>query len=146
MSQSTTINPSPISRKPVALSRNDPFSTPVIHCLGFFLGMTASSLSVSTLMALSSWVTRVQNLLPGGSAKSGPALAMTMSKGAYGNVTRKALGSLTAFSPEDGANIVPSHAFNICDWKLITPCMLSFLPVIDHDECTHTYSADGQEL
>src|SRR5262249_9909647 len=58
MSQSTTISPSPASRKPVALSRNDPFSMPVIHCLGLFLGMTASSLSVSILMARSSSVTR----------------------------------------------------------------------------------------
>src|SRR5262245_26998461 len=58
MSQSTTMRPSPTSRKPVALSRNDPFSMPVIHCLGLCLGMTASSLSVTILMARSSSMTR----------------------------------------------------------------------------------------
>ena len=73
MSQSMTISPSPTSRKPVALSRNDPFSMPVIHCLGFFLGMTASSLSVSILMARSSSVTRAHRLVSAGWARTRPA-------------------------------------------------------------------------
>src|SRR5882672_1066188 len=73
MSQSTTISPSPISRKPVVLSRNDPFSMPVIHCFGFFLGMTASSLSVSILMARSSSVTRAHSASLGDWARPAPA-------------------------------------------------------------------------
>src|SRR5262245_40725098 len=79
MSQSMTINPSPISRKPVALSRNDPFSMPVIHCLGSFLGMTASSLSVSTLMARSSSVTRAHSASFAGWAGTHPMPAIARS-------------------------------------------------------------------
>ena len=79
MSQSTTISPSPTSRKPVVLSRNDPFSMPVIHCLGSFLGMTASSLSVSILMARSSSVTRAHPASFAGWARTSPALAIAIS-------------------------------------------------------------------
>src|SRR5262249_17029 len=46
--------------------------------LGFFLGMTASSLSVSILMARSSSVTRAHGLLPACSAENGPTLPIAM--------------------------------------------------------------------
>ena len=59
----------------MALSRNDPFSMPVIQCLGSFLGMTASSRSVSTLMARSSSVTRTQAASFAGWAEAEPTLA-----------------------------------------------------------------------
>src|SRR5262249_17708486 len=98
MSQSTTISPSPTSRKPVALSRNDPFSMPVIHCLGFFLGMTASSLSVSTLMARSSSVTRAHDGSAGGSARTGLGLATAMSNTARDDLAKKPLETLKAAS------------------------------------------------
>src|SRR5262245_46285976 len=93
MSQSTTISPSPISRKPVVLSRNEPFSMPVIQCLGFFLGMTASSLSVSILIARSSSVTRAHGGSPGGWAGTTPALARAMSNPATDDPAKKALAT-----------------------------------------------------
>src|SRR5687768_3146415 len=53
---------------------------PVIHCLGSFLGMTASSLSVSILMARSSSVTRAHPAPSSGWAAVEPAPASAMSK------------------------------------------------------------------
>src|SRR5262249_15441668 len=85
---------SPASRKPVALSRNEPFSMPVIQCLGALLGMTASSLSVATVMALSSSVTRAHGLAPGRPAGPGSALAPARSNAAAGNPARKTLRAL----------------------------------------------------
>src|SRR5438876_990422 len=94
MSQSMTISPSPISRQPEVLSRNDPFSMPVIHCLGFFLGMTASSLSVSILMARSSSMTRAHGLSPGGAARSGSTFPIATSDTAHDKQATMALGIL----------------------------------------------------
>src|SRR5262249_32087237 len=94
MSQSTTMSPSPISRKPVALSRKDPFSIPVIHCLGFFLGMTASSLSVSILIARSSSFTCTHSVP--GAAATRPGVAMTTSEMANSRRGKYIAGPLRA--------------------------------------------------
>ena len=75
----------------MALSRNDPFSMPVIQCLGSFLGMTASSLSVSILMARSSSTTRPQAGCPAGAAAAGTAPASRIANRASDKRARTAL-------------------------------------------------------
>jgi hypothetical protein len=63
-----TISPSPASRNPVVLSRNECFSIPVIQCLGFFFGIAAASLSVSISIRVSLSVTRTHGRSSAGSA------------------------------------------------------------------------------
>src|SRR6187455_415527 len=103
MSQSTTISPSPTSRKPVVLSRNDCFSMPVIHCLGFFLGTTASSLSVSILIARSSSITR-----PQGSAAAN--LAPINATEITGTIDQRTFQLLITTSVQPGCDFLASFA------------------------------------
>jgi len=66
---------------------------PVIQCLGSFLGMTASSLSVSILIARSSSFTLAHSVSFGGSARTDPAPAIAMTN-PHANWVKEALESL----------------------------------------------------
>jgi len=92
------------------LSRNDPFSMPVIQCLGSFLGITASSLSVSILMALASSVTRAHGLSPADSAKTGMALAITTSISTISGFDGSSVGKVAPLSCLAVDLQTPAHA------------------------------------